>query len=87
MYIVKILKRGDGASVVVAIVLAFIIANVLTVVTTDLAAYLSGIDASSTQWRANVVMPLIGSVLQLIVLEALLRVIVFVRPYFVAKKK
>lgn len=87
MYIVKILKRGDGASVVVAIVLAFVLSSALMVVTSDLAAYLSGIDGHSNQWRMNVVMPLISGALQLIVLEAFLRVVVFLRPHFVAKKK
>lgn len=88
MYIVKILKRGDAASVVVAVVLALILAGVLPNVTSDLATYLSGIEtANSTEWRENVVRPLINAVLQIVVLEAFLRVVVFVRPYFVSKKK
>lgn len=88
MYIVKLLKRKDAASVVVAVVLALILANALPVVTSDLATYLSGIEtASSTEWRVNVVRPLISSALQIIVLEAFLRVVIFVRPYFVRKKR
>lgn len=88
MYIVKLLKRGDAASVVVAVVLAIILANVLPVVTSDLATYLAGIEtANSTEWRVNVVRPLISSALQVIILEAFLRLVIFVRPFFVRKKR
>lgn len=88
MYIVKILKRKDAASVVVAVVLAVILASVLPSVTSDLATYLSGIEtAQATEWRENVVRPLISAGLQIIVLEALLRVVIFVRPYFIRKKR
>lgn len=88
MYIVKILKRKDAASVVVAIALAFILTYVLTTVTSDLATYLSGIEVptSATQWRENTVRPVIAALLQVVVLEALLRLVIFVRPYFVRKK-
>lgn len=88
MYIVKILKRKDGASVVVAVVLAFVLVYVLTAVTHDLATYLSGIEATATpdQWRENVVRPVMAALLQVIVLEAILRLVVHIRPYFVRKK-
>lgn len=88
MYIVRILKRKDAASVVVAVVLAVILASALPIVTSDLATYLAGIEsASNTEWRVNVVRPLISFALQIIVLEAFLRLVVFVRPYFVRKKR
>lgn len=88
MHIIKILKRKDAASVVVAVVLAVILANALPVVTSDLATYLAGIEtAQATEWRENVVRPLISAALQVIVLEAFLRVVVFVRPYFVRKRR
>lgn len=88
MYIVKILKRKDAASVIVAIILAIVLLNVITAVTGDLATYLSGIDvaAGSTQWRENAVRPAMAAVLQLVLLEAILRVVIFIRPYFVRKK-
>ena len=88
MYIVKILKRKDAASVVVAVVLAFVLSGVITVLTSDLATYLSGIETSAgANWRENVVRPLIAAFLQVVLLEALLRILVFVRPYFVQRKK
>lgn len=87
MYIVKILKRKDAASVVVAIVLALVLNGVMFVLTDDLATYLSGIDKTSTMWRENIVRPLIAAALQLIVLEAILRAVIYVHPYFVRKKR
>ncbi len=88
MHIIKILKRRDASSVVVAVVLAIILAGVLPVVTSDLATYLAGIEtAQATEWRGNVVRPLISAALQIIVFEAFLRLVVLVRPYFVRKKR
>lgn len=87
MYIVKVLKRKDAASVVVAVILALILAEVLPTVTSDLATYLSGIDSdSASEWRFTVIRPIISTILQVIVLEAFLRVAIFLRPFFVTKK-
>lgn len=88
MYIVKVLKRKDAASVIVAVVLALILSGITTILTGDLATYLSGIEHSgNVLWRENVVRPLIAAVLQVILLEALLRIVIFVRPFFVQKKR
>lgn len=88
MYIVKVLKRRDAASIVVAVVLAFVLSNVVTVLTSDLATYLSGIDTvGGTEWRENVVRPLIAAILQVVLLEAVLRLAVYLRPYFVQRKR
>lgn len=88
MYVVKILKRKDAASVIVAVVLAFILSSIVTVLTADLATYLSGIEVSGgTEWRENVVRPLIAGALQVILLEAVLRAVVYTRPAFVRRKK
>lgn len=87
MYIIKVLKRKDASSVAVAVVLALIIATVLQVLTFDLSNYLSGIEPyAGTNWRESIVRPLIAAGLELIALEALLRVIISVRPFFVSKK-
>ncbi len=88
MYIVKFLKRKDAATLIVGIILAVIIAGILPAVTSDLATYLAGIEtAQATEWRENVIRPLISAGLQIVVLEAILRVVVYVRPYFVRKKR
>lgn len=86
MHLVKVLKRKDATSVVVAVVLAFILLPVLTTLTSDLANYLSGItDQPSTEWRQFIVQPLIGAFLQVVLLEAILRVAIYLRPFFVRR--
>jgi hypothetical protein len=87
MDIVKILKRRDAASMVVAIVLGLILLNVLTVLTSDLATYLSGIETTGAEWRENVVRPLVQGALQVILLEAVLRLLIYVRPMFIRRKR
>ena len=87
MDIVKVLKRKDAASVVVAIVLALILLNVLAVLTRDAATYLSGIETTGGQWRENVVHPLVQGALQVILLEAVLRAVIYLRPMFVRRKR
>lgn len=88
MYIVKILKRKDAASVIVAVVLALLLVNVTTVLTGDLATYLSGIEIpGGPDWREGVVRQLVAALLQVIVLEAILRVVIYVRPMFVRRSR
>ncbi len=87
MYIIRILKRKDAASVVVAIVLAIVLSGIVSVLTGDLATYLSGIEKTATEWRSDVVRPLIHAGLQLVLLEAVLRLVINVRPLFVRKKR
>lgn len=88
MYIIRILKRRDAASVIVAVVLAFILTSIVSVLTGDLATYLSGIEVmGGTEWRENVVRPLIQAGLQIILLEAILRAVVYTRPLFVRRKR
>lgn len=86
MYIVKILKRKDAASVVVAIVLGLMLVELLPILTQDLATYLSGVtDSPNLDWRVSVVQPIIAIFLKVIVLEAILRALIYVRPYFVRR--
>lgn len=88
MYLVKILKRRDASSVIVAIILALIAFQVIPSLTSDLATFLSGIETSGgTEWRENVVFPLINAALQVILLEAILRAVVYARPLFVRKRR
>ena len=86
MYIVKILKRKDAASVIVAVVLGFILIGTLPSVTNDLATYLAGITGTpNLEWREFVAKPLISAFLQVVVLEAVLRVVIYIRPLFVRR--
>lgn len=88
MYVVKILKRKDAASIVVSIVLGLLLLQLLSSVSADLTAFLSGSErVTGLGWRETYANPLIGFVVQVLLLEAFLRVAVFLRPYFVAKKK
>lgn len=72
-----ILKRKDASSVVVAIVLAFIINQLLSVLTHELAYKLSMADdgygsMSGVGWQTAYLQPLISVVLQVLALELLL---------------
>lgn len=88
MYVIKVLKRKDASSVVVAIALALIAYQMLPALTSDLATYLSGIETDSvTEWRESVVFPLVNGLLQVILLEAIVRLVVHIRPLFVSKKR
>lgn len=88
MHVVKVLKRKDASSVIVAVILAVVLLNVLTVLTADLATILSGIETSGdAEWRETIVRPLVQAALQLILLEAVLRIVIGVRPLFVRKKR
>lgn len=87
MYVVRILKRRDAASVVVAIVLGLVLSSIVSVLTVDLSAWLSGLEGASIEWREDIIRPLIHAALQLVLLELLLRVAVNVRPMFVRRKR
>jgi hypothetical protein len=95
MLIVKIMKRRDASSVLVAIVIAFVIVQLLSIVTSDLSSRLAGLGQEDTlgqttiggggDWRLTYAFPLISFVLQLVLVEALLRLAIWARPYFVRR--
>ena len=70
---IKVLKRKDASSVVVAVVIALILSALLLVLTTRLASVLSGIDVGpSAGWQELYLEPVVGAALQLLLLEVLL---------------
>ena len=90
MVLVKILKRKDASSVVVAVVLAFIVSQLATSLTAELAARLSGVGDSQLfgaggGWQVVYLQPVIWALLQILVLEVLAWIVVFVTS--AAKKK
>jgi len=95
MYIVKVLKRKDAASVIVAICVAMSLTQLTTIPVFRLANWLSGLGdpnfqgyyGNSANWRNDYLSPAISVVLQLVVLEILVRLFVWVHPLFVRKKK
>ena len=81
MAIIKVLKRKDAASVIVAIVIGFGLAQMLSVVTARPAGMLLGLEDGhyisysfpGGSWVGTYALPVLTFVLQLVVLEALIR--------------
>lgn len=76
MVIVQILKRKDASSVVVAIVLGLILLTLLSSVTGELAAKISGTTdlggfAAGPSWKITYLQPTVAAALQVIALEVL----------------
>ena len=96
MYIIKVLKRKDASSIVVAIWLALSLNQITSLPVFRLADFISGIGAINYNgmygggpagWRTEYLNPVVSFVLQVIVLEILIRIFVSVRPMFVRKRK
>lgn len=75
----KILKRKDGSSVVVAVVIAMIIGQLLPAMTGSWANTLSGAEDGQTftsaypgaNWQTHYLQPIVWAILQLLLLEVL----------------
>ncbi len=93
MVLVKILKRKDASSVIVAVAIALIINQLLSWVTGDLAVRISGISeggfsySTGGNWRNMYVQPIVAALLQLIALEIVVRIVVLVNTAFSGGKK
>ncbi len=94
MYIVKVMKRKDASSVVVAIFLAMALGTWLPSLAGKLSGWISGVSDGQyysysipgAGWQVAYLQPAVFFILQVMVLELLLRVCVLVRPIFVRKK-
>lgn len=96
MYIIKVLKRKDAASVILAIWTAMQLMQLTAVPTSRLVGKLTGIGDSSFQyyggygvssWRNEYLSPFISFIVQVVALEVLIRVFVWLHPYLVRKSK
>lgn len=96
MYIIKVLKRKDAASVIVAIWLALALNQLTTMPVYKLAGKISGMgdskynsmySYSGAGWRSEYLEPVVVFVLGLLILEVLIRVFVTVHPMVVRKRK
>lgn len=95
MYIVKVMKRKDASSVVVAILLAMMLSQLLMFVTGELSAKISGLNnedggfyyGAGGDWKVTYLQPFVSVLLQLLALEVLLRLVVWLRPMFVRKQR
>lgn len=93
MLLVKILKRKDASSVLVAVLIALVLWQPLAEVTARLSTYLSGLPANgygsyyvpNGDWKGQYAMPVVSVIVQLLLLEILCWVYVFVKDAF--KKK
>lgn len=92
MGIVRVLKRKDGASLVVGVVLALIVSQFLSSITTYLAGMWSGLDSGQygtafpgTGWHGEYLYPAVWAALQIIALELLIWVYVWIRGAFNSK--
>ena len=81
MVIAQVLKRKDGASLVVGIVVALILSTLVSGITADVAGRIAGLDGSGSGpgWQSLYFHPIVWALLQLVVLELLIRLYVAVR--------
>lgn len=90
---IKVLKRKDAASVVVAVIVAMIIWQALPTLTGELAEMISGLDNGQSVsyvypgagWQGQYLHPVVSAVLQLVLLDVLIRLYVAVHS-MVSKK-
>lgn len=95
MYITKVLKRKDASSVIVAVVLAFSFINFLSAVSARPAGQLLGLDDGTyasysfpgSGFKGTYLYPLVSFLIQLVLVEIAIAFVVWVRPYFVRKKR
>lgn len=81
MYIVKVLKRKDGAALVVGIVVGLILAALVSAITSELAAKITNagqVAPVGDSWRAEYLLPTVWAALQLLAFEVLIRIYVAV---------
>ncbi|MEO6761216.1 MAG: hypothetical protein ABI220_02450 [Candidatus Saccharimonadales bacterium] len=74
MDIVRVLKRKDAASVVVAVVLGLLVFGAVQAWASRPADWLSGQDSAGSGWNEGFWRPLVTLVIELIVLEIVLRI-------------
>ena len=94
MGIVKVLKRKDASSVLVAVVLAFIIIQLLPAVTGRLAVNITGVEEGQTfsgafpgaGWESVYLYPVVWAVLQVLALEILVWLYVGLHSLMLKKK-
>lgn len=81
MVLTDILKRKDAASVLIAVVLALIIFQPLPDLVAELSATLSGTDdvLPEADWRERYLQPVVSALLQIVLLEVVVRLFVALR--------
>ncbi len=68
---IKVLKRKDASSVIVAVVAALIITPLLTSLVGDLSRWISGQSTSGLGWKVQYLLPVVTAALSFIALDIL----------------
>ena len=96
MVLVKILKRRDASSVIVAVVIATIIGQALMFMTGDLASRIAGTNQGDGQfslvptggvWKQTYLYPVVWAALEIIALEILAWIVVSLESAFKSSAK
>ncbi len=85
MDIVKVLKRKDGAALVVGIVVGLIVFNFVSAIMADLTNKVANTGAVSPDWQHAYLMPTVAAVLQLLAFEILIRIYVILHDSVTGK--
>lgn len=94
MLLIKILKRKDASSVVVAILVALIVSQLVMVYASNWGSKLAGLPDGQgyyysfpeSGWRGNYLQPFLVALISLFILEAFAWVVILVKGVFLKKK-
>lgn len=90
MGIIKVLKRKDAASVILAVVIGLVVLQLVSGLTAKMAGQISGLNdgqyARAEGWHGDYLLPVVSAALQLVALEVLVWLYVGVHT-LVGKKK
>ncbi|HZP55277.1 MAG TPA: hypothetical protein VFB03_00705 [Candidatus Saccharimonadales bacterium] len=94
MILVKILKRKDASSVLVAIILAMIIQQPIVSMTGKPASIISGLSGPQygfnygpgSGWQGEYLFPIVWALLEIVVLEVLVWIFIFLAMPFKKRK-
>jgi hypothetical protein len=95
MYLVKIMKRKDASSIAVAVAIAWIFVMWAPSMVGKLSGLLSGLSDDQfyaysmpgSDWKITYLQPTVLAILQLVLLEVVLRVVIIFRRVLVRKSK
>lgn len=80
---IKVLKRKDASSVIVAVVVALMISQLLPIVTAELTNWITGVNEGGfsraipgADWKTQYLNPVVSLLVQLVALELLVRLYV-----------
>lgn len=80
---IKVLKRKDAASVIVAIVVAMMLVQLLPIITAELTNWITGVNEGGfsyaipdADWKTQYLNPVVAVLVQLVALEIIVRLYV-----------